>query len=323
MVASSATTRRSLALTVPSTAASSNAVGRAGSASGRSELTIRGEPAFRARIYRATTLYSVGPRTRTMMQSCASVAKLRSGGPILCYGVISHGVHRVTATSNRHWRPVTSGQTGPKLLGAFYVLLSLCGTQNDAVRHHALPHEPPQGDQKLARQGHDHGLASAAGVLGAGSEPLCQGAVLLEQEKSPRQLDHAPPNPRIPGSRQSFLAALLPALVGRASEARITRYGACQGIPGRGRARRRPRHSGGPSGIPRGPARRSPPLGFAGKICDGHVTRRGVASFDWRCLSGSTMAPFPHPAHRTGQADFPHPALGQDFTLCFRVQRHL
>ena len=26
------------------------------------------------------------------------------------------------------------------------------------------------------------------------------------------------------------------------------------------------------------------------------------------------MAPFPHPAHRTGQADLPHPALGQDFT---------
>ncbi len=26
------------------------------------------------------------------------------------------------------------------------------------------------------------------------------------------------------------------------------------------------------------------------------------------------MAPFPHPAHRTGQADFPHPALGQDVT---------
>ena len=40
-----------------------------------------------------------------------------------------------------------------------------------------------------------------------------------------------------------------------------------------------------------------------------------AASFVWRCLSGSAMAPFPHPAHRTGQADFPHPALGQDFTL--------
>src|ERR1700685_3574021 len=40
-----------------------------------------------------------------------------------------------------------------------------------------------------------------------------------------------------------------------------------------------------------------------------------AAPFVRRCLNGSTMAPFPHPAHRTGQADFPHPALGQDFTL--------
>ena len=47
-----------------------------------------------------------------------------------------------------------------------------------------------------------------------------------------------------------------------------------------------------------------------------------AASFVWRCLSGSTMTPFPHPAHRTGRADLPHPALGQDFTLCFRMQRH-
>src|SRR6266496_4775183 len=38
------------------------------------------------------------------------------------------------------------------------------------------------------------------------------------------------------------------------------------------------------------------------------------ASFVWRCLSGSALTPFPHPAHRTGQADLPHPALGQDFT---------
>src|ERR1035437_7424320 len=39
-----------------------------------------------------------------------------------------------------------------------------------------------------------------------------------------------------------------------------------------------------------------------------------AASFVWRCLNGFTMAPFPHPAHLTGQADLPHPALGQDFT---------
>ena len=30
-----------------------------------------------------------------------------------------------------------------------------------------------------------------------------------------------------------------------------------------------------------------------------------AAPFVWRCLSGSTVAPFPHPSHRTGHADFP------------------
>jgi transposase len=39
-----------------------------------------------------------------------------------------------------------------------------------------------------------------------------------------------------------------------------------------------------------------------------------AAPFVWRCLSGSPIAPFPHPAHRTGHADRPHPALGQDLT---------
>jgi len=38
------------------------------------------------------------------------------------------------------------------------------------------------------------------------------------------------------------------------------------------------------------------------------------APFVWRCLNSSTVAPFPHPAHRTGHAELPHPALGQDFT---------
>src|ERR1035437_4595569 len=46
---------------------------------------------FRARFNRATTLYSAGPRTRTMMQSCASAAKLRSGGPILPVGTKAKG----------------------------------------------------------------------------------------------------------------------------------------------------------------------------------------------------------------------------------------
>src|SRR5260370_4446166 len=40
-------------------------------------------------------------------------------------------------------------------------------------------------------------------------------------------------------------------------------------------------------------------------------------------LSGSTLTPFPHPAHRTGRADFPHPALGQHLTPLFGVRRRL
>src|SRR6266478_173074 len=39
-----------------------------------------------------------------------------------------------------------------------------------------------------------------------------------------------------------------------------------------------------------------------------------AAPFVWRCLTGPPLAPFPHPAHRTGHAELPHPALGQDFT---------
>ena len=36
------------------------------------------------------------------------------------------------------------------------------------------------------------------------------------------------------------------------------------------------------------------------------------APFVWRCLNSRTITPFPHPPHRTGHAEYPHPALGQD-----------
>ena len=94
-------------------------------------------------------------------------SELRSGGPILHFGIRAKETHRDPATSNRHRTSVTSVRTSPKLSGVFSVLRSLCRTQNDAFWHNALPYQPPQGDQKLARQRHDHGLASAAGVLGA------------------------------------------------------------------------------------------------------------------------------------------------------------
>jgi hypothetical protein len=148
-------------------------------------MTIRGEPAFERGFYRATTLYSVGPRTRTMMQSYASVAKLRSGGPILCYGVISHGVHRVTATSNRHRRPVTSGRAGPKRLGAFSVLRSLCGTQNDAVRHHALRtsrHRASSGRQARALTRAPFGLRGLTPTSASNRGPPCDRRLDVAQQ---------------------------------------------------------------------------------------------------------------------------------------------
>ena len=160
-----------------------------------------------------------------MMQSCASAAKLRNGGPILPFGMKAKGHAGIPpprtvigASSQANGRDQNCGDT-------FSVLRSLGRTQNDTVRHNALPHEPPQGDQKLARQGYDHRLSSTASVLGASSKPLRQGAVLLVQKEPPRQLNHASPDSSIARTGQSFLSAFPPAFVGRASEASITRYG--------------------------------------------------------------------------------------------------
>jgi hypothetical protein len=110
-------------------------------------MTIGGEPAFRTRNSRATTLYPVGPKTRTMMQSYASAAKLRSGGPILPFGMESQG----NSSGLRHLEPssATRHQDGPgrNCWVSFSDLGSLCRPQDDAVGHHTLPHETPQGDQ--------------------------------------------------------------------------------------------------------------------------------------------------------------------------------
>ena len=50
--------------------------------------------------------------------------------------------------------------------------------------------------------------------------------------------------------------------------------------------------------------------------------RRGIAvsaPFGSRCPTSRSMAPFPVAAHRTGRADLPHPALGQD--ACLRPRK--
>jgi hypothetical protein len=81
-----------------------------------------------------------------MMQSCASAAKLRSGGPILPFGLKAKG--RLGIPPPRTVIGVPSQADKAETVGVpFSVLRSLCRTQNDAVRDNALPHEPPQGDQ--------------------------------------------------------------------------------------------------------------------------------------------------------------------------------
>ena len=64
--------------------------------------TIRGELAIRRSIVRATTLHAVDLTwIRTMMQPCASAAKLRGGRPNLPKRYEVHGSPRVTTTSDR------------------------------------------------------------------------------------------------------------------------------------------------------------------------------------------------------------------------------
>ena len=81
------------------------------------------------------------------MQSCASAAKLRSGGPILPIGMKAKGLVGNPPPRTVIGTPSQAYEQGRNCRGAFSVLQSLCRTQNDAVRYNALPHEPPQGDQ--------------------------------------------------------------------------------------------------------------------------------------------------------------------------------
>src|SRR5262249_32623053 len=105
-------------------------------------------------------------------------------------------------------------------------LPSVRWTQDHTLGHDAIFDEVPQGDQQLARQGHDHLLARASGVLRARLKPAGQGTLRLSVEEAPRQLNHAAPDPGVSGSGKPFLAAFAAALVGRAGEAAIAGHGA-------------------------------------------------------------------------------------------------
>src|SRR3954463_5410409 len=167
---------------------------------------------------RATTLYPVGPRRgRTMMQPCASAARLRGGGPTL-----NHGAGAMFGDGLPPPRIVIGGPPrtrgpAPKLFAR--LLLPGGGspgrTEDDALRRLAGGHQPPQRDEQLPRQRHDHGLArAAAGVRGARPVPPGEVTVPLEAQEAPGELEHAAAHAGVAHPRQALLPPPGPALVG-------------------------------------------------------------------------------------------------------------
>jgi hypothetical protein len=86
-----------------------------------------------------------------------------------------------------------------------------CLARQCAVGRRSDCSAPPQLDGprplRASRQGYDHELGRSAGVFGAGAKPPSQGAVLLEHEKSARQLHHTASNTGIARTGQSILPA--------------------------------------------------------------------------------------------------------------------
>ena len=101
-----------------------------------------------------------------MMHGCASVSEAPRRRTHSVVRHESHAAARATATSNRHRRSVMCGSSRKPIR-----FLSVDGdwisirtfrsrrTHDDTLRHHAVVHQPPQGDQQLAGERHDHGFA--------------------------------------------------------------------------------------------------------------------------------------------------------------------
>ena len=116
-----------------------------------------------------------GPKTQTMMQGYASAASSEAADPFFSSALKPWEVpgHRHLEPSSATPSQACAGQGGRNRQVLWTnSLLSVCGTQDYALGHHAIAHEVPQGDEQLACQGDDHLLARAASVLGASFKPL-------------------------------------------------------------------------------------------------------------------------------------------------------
>ena len=150
-----------------------------------------------------------------MMQSCASAAKLRGGGPILNRGSktmckVGLPPPRIVICSSISIGKRTAESQSCLSTGKS----SRRRAQEQTCRRLAGGHQPPKRNEELAGQRHDHGLArAAAGIRGSFPIPLGQHAVLLMQQVTPGELDHRTAHAGIAGFGKSSLASFLAALV--------------------------------------------------------------------------------------------------------------
>src|SRR3712207_6979257 len=135
--------------------------GRRGGCGGR-----RGARQLRCVSSRRELVFGRPRGTRTMMQPCASAAKLRGGGPIL-----HRGSAAMPALGSPPPRTVIGGLPrerggAPKLVARECVRSSRSRrAQDEALRHLARGRQLPQPDEQLPGQRHDQDLARAgAGV---------------------------------------------------------------------------------------------------------------------------------------------------------------
>jgi len=127
-------------------------------------LALRGSTRFRvdpegsspanAGLSRRNLVFGGSQWTQTMMQLCASAAKLRGGGPILIFGVKAMGMYRVTATSNRHRQFVASEADERRnflsLLNRYRSTESCRRAQRNALQDVAGRDKPPKRDEQLS-----------------------------------------------------------------------------------------------------------------------------------------------------------------------------
>src|SRR3954453_14112041 len=156
-----------------------------------------------------------------MMHACASAAKLRGGGPILTRGskaIVWVGIPppRTVLGSLPRRRSGLRTENSSSALGGAQV--------TGARRSPARPHRwSPNATARSVAFARGRRSWFCACRRGARPIPLRQRALLLEQEKAPRELEHAAAHTGVAHLGQAPLPPFGAALVGRAGQASVAR----------------------------------------------------------------------------------------------------